>query len=206
MTPSLCYMSDGERGTAGRPLAQVIASAAAGGVDTVVIRERLSGAGWAALLDALAPLREHGLRVLASRRLDVARGFGLDGVHLGADAIPVAEARRWLGEDAAIGYSAHSACEARRAAEQGASYVTLSPIYRTDSKPGAPARGVRWLAEAVRDLPVPALALGGITPERALEVLEAGAAGVAAVSALGAADDVRAAAAQFREVMREDSG
>lgn len=198
-------MSDGARGTAGRPLAQVIASAAAGGVDAVVLRERLTGSGWAALLEALAPLRERGLRVLASRRLDVARAFALDGVHLAADAVPVALARRWLGPDAAIGYSAHSGAEARRAAEQGASYVTLSPIYPTDSKPGAPGHGCRWLAEAVHDLPVPALALGGVTPERAREVLEAGAAGVAAVSALGAADDVRKAAAEFREVMREDS-
>jgi thiamine-phosphate pyrophosphorylase len=205
VTPRLCYISDGERGTGGRPLVDVITSAAAGGVDAVVLRERLSGAAWTDLLAALAPLRARGLAVLTSRRLDLVRAFGLEGVHLAADAIRVREARAWLGPAATIGYSAHSGAEARRAAEDGASYVTLSPIYPTESKPGAPGRGCRWLARAVRDLPIPALALGGVTAERTPEVLAAGAAGVAVVSAIGAAGDVAAAAGGFREVMQEDS-
>ncbi len=198
-------MSDGERGTAGRPLARVIADAAAGGVDTAVVREALSGPEWEALVAALAPPRARGLALLASRRADLARAFDLDGVHLGSQAIPVREARAWLGPQATIGYSAHSPEEAQRAARDGASYVTLSPIYPTGSKPGAPARGCVWLADAVRGLPVPALALGGLTPARVAEVRVAGAAGVAVVSAIGAAADVGAAAREFCEVMQEDS-
>ena len=204
MTPRLCYMSDGERGTAGRPLARVIADAATGGVDTAVVREALSGPEWEALVAALAPARARGLALLASRRADLARAFDLDGVHLGREAIPVRQARAWLGPQATIGYSAHSAEEAQRAARDGASYVTLSPIYPTGSKPGAPARGCGWLADAVRDLPVPALALGGLTPARVAEVRAAGAAGVAVVSAIGAAADVWAAARDFCKVMQED--
>lgn len=204
MIPRLWYVTDGERGTGGRPLRSVIEQAAAGGVEAVLLRERsLSAVELAALVTALAPLRRAGLRVLISRRLDLARALGLDGVQLAADALPVAEARAWLGADAWIGYSAHAAREARAAAREGASYVMLSPIHPTESKPGAAGRGAEWLREATADLPVPALALGGMTPERTLEACKAGAWGVAAVSAIGAAPDVAAAARRFRTTLAE---
>jgi thiamine-phosphate pyrophosphorylase len=88
-------------------------------------------------------------------------------------------------------------------AKEGASYVTLSPIYPTASKPGVPARGPGWLAEAIKGLGIPALALGGMTAARTREVLEAGAWGIAAVSAIGAAPDVELAAREFRNAIWE---
>jgi thiamine-phosphate pyrophosphorylase len=195
-------MTDGERGTAGRSQAEVIAAAFRGGTGLVVVRERhWEARAWRALLGELAGARARGLRVLASRRLDLARALGLDGVHLGADAVPVSQARDWLGPDAWIGYSAHSRDEAAGAARDGASYVTLSPIFATGSKPGDPGRGCAWLAAALRDLPVPALALGGITPARVPEVCAAGAWGVAVVSALGGAPDPERAAREFCTVL-----
>lgn len=206
MIPRLCYITDARRGTAGRPLRDVICQAAQGGVGLVVLRERnLPDAELGALLEALVPLRKSGLKLVASRRLDLARGYGLEGVHLAADAIPVREARAWLGPQALIGYSAHSGDEARQAAKEGASYVTLSPIYPTSSKPGAPGRGCAWLADATQDLDLPALALGGLTPGRTREVLEAGAWGVAAVAAIGAAPDVELAAREFRNALLENT-
>ena len=206
MIPRLCYITDAERGTGGRPLAQVLKDSARGGVELVVLREpQLEGSEWEALFQQIAPLREEGLRVVASRRLDVARACELDGVHLAADAISVAEARAWLGPGALIGYSAHSGSEARDAAAAGASYVTLSPIYQTASKPGTPGRGCAWLAQELREVELPVLALGGLTPERTPEVLEAGAWGVAAVSAIGAAPDVRAAVGEFQNALKENA-
>jgi thiamine-phosphate pyrophosphorylase len=202
--PKLCYVTDGARGTGGRKLAEVNRAAARGGVDLVVLRERaLSDTGWCELAAALEPLRRAGLRVVASRRLDLARGLGLDGVHLAADAVPVAEARAWLGADALIGYSAHDGAEARRAREDGADYATLSPIWPTESKPGAPARGTAWLARAAAEAGLPVLALGGVTAARAPEARRAGAHGVAAVSAIGAADDVESAARDFARALAE---
>jgi thiamine-phosphate pyrophosphorylase len=169
-----------------------------------VIRERdLPDAALGSLVERLLPLRPQGLRLLVSRRLDVARAYGLDGVHLATDAVTVADARRWLGPDALVGYSAHSGEEARGIARAGASYVTLSPIYATGSKPGAAPRGCGWLEEAIRDLPIPALALGGVTRDRIGEVLRAGAWGVAVVSALGAAPDVEAAAREMKQTIQE---
>jgi thiamine-phosphate pyrophosphorylase len=195
-------MTDGERGTGGRAQETVIAAAFRGGAGLAVIRERhWEAVQWRALRDALAPLRARGLLLLASRRLDLVRALGLDGVQLGADAIPVREARGWLGPAACIGYSAHSAEEAASAAAEGASFVVLSPIYPTASKPGAPGRGCRWLAQAVRGLPIPALALGGLTPERAAETRAAGAWGVAVVSAIGAVPDPERAAREFCTVL-----
>jgi thiamine-phosphate diphosphorylase len=170
----------------------------------VVIRERdLADATIGALFDELLPLRGEGVRLLVSRRLDVARAYGLDGVHLAADAIPVREARAWLGPEAWIGYSAHSGDEAREVATAGANYVTLSPIYPTSSKPGAEPRGTDWLDRATRGLSIPALALGGITARRVGEVVRAGAWGVAVVSGVGAAPDVEEAAREMQRAIEE---
>jgi len=136
--------------------------------------------------------------VLVSRRLDLALALGLDGVHLAADALPVERARAYLGPQALIGYSAHAAAEAQAAGRAGANYVTLSPVYPTASKPGVAAHGTAWLRDALQGLCVPALALGGVTAETLGEILKAGAWGAAAVSALGAAPAVAAAACSFR--------
>jgi thiamine-phosphate pyrophosphorylase len=198
-------MSDGERGSAGRPVLDVIEAMARGGVELVVLRQReWTGVEWSEAARRLEPLRARGLRVVASRRLDVVRALHLDGVHLGREAIPVREARVFLGDDALIGYSAHDGDEARSAAADGASYVTLSPIWATDSKPGVAGRGTAWLAEAVAGLPIPALALGGVVAERVAELRAAGAHGVAAVAALGAAPDPEVAAREFHRALADE--
>jgi len=205
--PRLCFMSDGPRSTGGRPLLDVIEALARGGVELVVLREpSWTGAEWTEAARRLEPARARGLRVVASRRLDVARALGLDGVHLGREAVAVGEARAFLGSHALVGYSAHDGAEARRAAAEGANYVMLSPIYRTESKPGTPARGCSWLRQMRADLPIPALALGGVTPDRVPEVLAAGASGVAAAAALGAAPDPEAAAREFRRALADELG
>jgi thiamine-phosphate pyrophosphorylase len=207
LIPRLSYWTDGERGRAGRDQIDVIERLARGGVELVVLRERnWSASEWSDCASRLAKLRADGLRVLASRRLDLARALELDGVQLGADSVPVAEARAFFGPNACIGYSAHDPDEARRAADAGASYVTLSPIFATSSKPGAESRGCAWLAAAVAQLSIPALALGGVTPARVAEVRAAGAWGVVAISALGAADDPEAAAREFRRALADEEG
>ena len=205
MIPRLLLVTDGRRGTGGRPLPEVIARAFQGGVEAVLLRERgLEDAALCAQIEALAPLRARGLRVLVSRRLDLARAYGLEGVQLSADSVPVAQARAWLGSRFCLGFSAHSGEEARCAEDAGADYVTLSPIYPTGSKPGAPGRGTRWLAAELQGLRIPALALGGITAERIPEVLACGAWGVAAVAAIGAAEDVAKAAREMKQSITEN--
>jgi thiamine-phosphate pyrophosphorylase len=116
----------------------------------------------------------------------------------------VREARAFLGEAVLVGYSAHEGAEAQRAAAEGASYVMLSPIYETESKPGAAARGCAWLRESTAGLGVPAFALGGVTAERVAELRAAGASGVAAAAALGAAPDPEAAAREFGRALADE--
>ncbi|HTO54053.1 MAG TPA: thiamine phosphate synthase [Myxococcota bacterium] len=207
MIPRLCYWTDGARGSAGRDPVGLIERLARGGVEAIVLREKdWSAAHVRDCARRVEKLRADGLRVLVSRRLDLARALALDGVQLGAESVSVREARAFLGPQALVGYSAHDVDEAREAAAQGASYVTLSPIFATGSKPEAAPRGLAWLRAAARALPVPVLALGGVTAERVAELRRAGAHGVVAISALGAAPDPERAAREFQRALADEKG
>jgi thiamine-phosphate pyrophosphorylase len=161
----------------------------------VQLREKdLGGRELLALARALLPVcRAAGQRLVVNDRLDVAIAAGADGVHLPAAGVPAADARRLLGPGALVGVSCHSAAEAARARDGGASYATVSPVYDTPSKRryGAPV-GLEVLAEASR-LGLPVVALGGVTAARVTEVRAAGAHGVAVLRAWLEADDPSAA-------------
>jgi len=135
-------------------------------------------------------------------RADIALGLGADGVHLRADSLPVAVARRLLGADRLIGISAHSADDVARAESDGADFAVLGPIYETPSKReyGSPI-GLRALEEAGRRCRLPVFAIGGITVARVAEVRRAGAYGVAAVSAMLSAAPVESATRQFLDAL-----
>ena len=121
-------------------------------------------------------------------RVDLADELG-DGVHLGWRGASVEEAREVLGHDALIGYSAHDDLDADGDRARGVDYHFFSPVYPTPSKPDHPGTGVGALRSfcKVAD-PIPVYALGGITPERVAECLQAGAYGVAVLSGIMEAD------------------
>ncbi len=185
----------------GRPVEEIVAAAVRGGVRRVQVREKdlptrplldLLRAVMRAASDAAGgPGR---VRVFVNDRLDLALAAGAQGVHLGASTIPVAAARR-IAPGLSIGYSAHAIEEALEAERDGAAFVTFAPVYRTRS-PGskAPPQGLARLSDVCRALRIPVFALGGITAARAPEVIAAGAAGVAVVSAVSEAEDPTAAA------------
>ncbi len=139
-------------------------------------------------------LCEAGATVLVNDRVDAVVAAGAAGVHLPADGLPVDVARSLLGSEALIGRSTHSPEEARGAAEAGADYVFLGPIWETPSHPGAAALGPAALEAAAVTAAAPVIAIGGVTPERARIAHEAGAWGAAAISALWLGDDPEAAA------------
>ncbi len=185
--PALLLITD--RGQARRPLEEVIAAALAGGCRWISLREKDLPAGERhVLLRRLLPLaRRHGAILTVHADLDAAREA--DGVHLPAGA-PVGAARAALGPTALVGASAHSLAEIMTAADEGADYATLSPIFLTDSKPGyGPAVGLGALAAAARAAPIPIVALGGIGPENLRACLDAGATGVAVMGGMMRADD-----------------
>lgn len=106
------------------------------------------------------------------------------GVHLGWRGTTAAVAREALGPDAPIGYSAHEQVDARSERTQVVDYYFFSPVFPTPSKPDHPGTGIPALRDFCQATSVPVVALGGITPERVRECLDAGAQGVAVLSGI----------------------
>ncbi len=115
---------------------------------------------------------------------------GANGVHLGQDDFPIPLARKILGEDIFIGGSAATLEEALKCFEEGAVYVGFGPVFPTSSKDDAgPVSGIELLRQVVEAVPVPIIAIGGITPQNTRAVLQAGAEGIAVISAVCKAPD-----------------
>lgn len=184
------YLITDRTQTAGRELPAVVADALTGGVRSIQLREKdLSARQQFELAVKLRSLtREYNARLMINDRIDIALAVGADGVHIGADSLPVAEVRRLLGPEMLIGYSAHAVGEALQAERDGADFVTFGPVYRTPSKLkyGEPL-GVSQLAAAVSALAIPVFALGGVKKTSVSEVMAAGCHGVAMISEIIAA-------------------
>lgn len=189
---------------AGRPLEDVVAAAVRGGVTAVQLREkRLATAAFietaVRLKSLLAPSR---VPLLINDRVDVALASGADGVHLGQSDAPPEEARRILGPDAIIGLSVENPAQAVAAANRGADYLGVGPIFPTPTKGDA---GPAWGPEGLRCLraatALPLAAIGGLNAANAAAVLAAGADGLAVVSAIMAASDPEAAARELRRII-----
>jgi thiamine-phosphate pyrophosphorylase len=141
--------------------------------------------------EALHIARQRGVRIVINDRVDIALALEADGVHLGQDDFPPEAARRLLGDRAIIGISTHNVEQARRAAEWPVNYLAIGPIFTTSSKrnsePVLGLDGLRSVREAIGDFPL--VAIGGISHENALEVLESGADAIAVIAALLANGD-----------------
>jgi thiamine-phosphate pyrophosphorylase len=190
-------------------LEKAVAAAGRGGLRMVQVREkdrpRREVTRLVARLRGLLPA---GTLIIANgtgRRPDFAAEVGADGIHLGGGNLKsVAAARRALPPGAIIGYSAHSSAELDRAAESGASYASLSPIFPPHSKYSAlPALGLEALKAACLTSTIPVYALGGIDVARAAQVRAAGAFGAAAIGAILDAKDPESA---MREMLAAVEG
>ena len=151
--------------------------------------------------------RQHGALFIVNDRVDLALAVNADGVHLGEDDLPVAEARRLTGPDLVIGYSPSSVADADRAARDGADYLGVGPVFGTRTKPDAgEAIGLDGLRRMVAAVSIPVVGIGGITGANAAAVIGAGACGVAVISAVVGADDVAAAARELRVAVDHAGG
>jgi thiamine-phosphate diphosphorylase len=130
--------------------------------------------------------------VLLHARPDLARAVGAAGVQLRREDLAPGDARRVLGPGW-VGASVHGAEEAQAAIQEGADFLVAGNVFETASHPGRPARGLAWLA-TLAELGSPVIAIGGMTPDRARAARDAGAWGVAAITALWEAADPAAAA------------
>lgn len=198
------YIITDRHQTLNRPLETVIQQALEGGARFFQLREKdLSAQELCLLGERLLPLiRSRGGFLLINEQVDIALALEADGVHLPQRGLPADQARKLLGPQKLIGVSTHSLTEAQRAQREGADFITFGPLFYTPSKAsyGEPL-GLDSLRELKKFIRIPIFGLGGIKTEKALSVLEAGADGVAVISAVLAATQVTAAVKSFLETL-----
>jgi thiamine-phosphate pyrophosphorylase len=172
------------------------------GVDLVQLRD--SQATDAQVLAAgrrLAELcHQHGAFFLVNDRPDLAVGCGADGVHLGQEDMPVADARAIVGPARLIGLSTHAVSQIEAAL--GVDYISVGPVWETPTKEGRPAVGLEPVTYAAESAAVPFFAIGGIDLARVAEVVAAGATRIAVVRALRDSPDPGETARALRAALR----
>jgi thiamine-phosphate pyrophosphorylase len=188
-------------------LEELLAAALAGGVDMVQLRDK--SASDDELVRAAAVFRrlcdEHDALFWLNDRPDLVAACGADGVHVGQDDMPVAEARAAAGDDVLVGLSTHSGAQLDAALAAGeADQLSVGPVWETPTKEGRPAAGLDYVRYAARVAGErPWFAIGGIDLANLDQVLDAGARRVVVVRAITEAEDPGAAAAEFAKRLRQ---
>jgi thiamine-phosphate pyrophosphorylase len=194
-----------DRGLAGpRSLPDLVAAAVRGGVTAVQLREKqCSTREFVELAHCMKVLlAPRGVPLIVNDRVDVALAAGADGVHVGQSDMDCRNVRRLLGSDAIVGLSVETMEQAERAAALDVDYLGVSPIFATPTKTDTASEwGLSGLAALRRASKHVLVAIGGIHASNAAEVVEAGADGIAVVSAICAAPDPEAAARELRRAI-----
>jgi len=189
----LYFISDARPG--GRPLAEVLEPALAGGADLFQLRDKTATDD--ELLAACAIARDlcaaAGALFIVNDRPDIAAQAGADGVHVGQDDASVAQARDVVGSDVLVGLSTHSP-EQIDAVPAEADMIGVGPIYATPTKAGVVPVGLELLDYAAAHARVPFFAIGGLDVETTPQALAHGATRIAVVRAIADAPDPAAAA------------
>jgi thiamine-phosphate pyrophosphorylase len=182
-------------------LERLLEAALAGGVDLIQLRDKDADDD---RLHAAAPAfraaaDRHDALFLINDRPDLVTSCGADGVHVGQDDTPVAEARRLAGGDAIVGLSTHSPEQLRAAGtaagDDRPDYISVGPVWETPTKAGRPAAGLEYVELAAAEAELPWFAIGGIEPGNLAAVIAAGAERIVVVRAIRDADDPGAVAA-----------
>jgi len=172
-----------------------------GGADSIQFRQKHGGVR-NMLIEARKVrdvCRDASTPLLINDRIDITQAVEADGIHLGQRDFPIDATRRLLGPDLIIGATATSSEQAMQAYENGADYIGFGPVFETRSKRNPKSvKGLERLQQACASVPIPVVAIGGITHDRVRPVLEAGAHGIAVLSAVATANQPDRATARFR--------
>ena len=181
----------------------LVKDCAAGGADCIQLRAKgLEDNKLFELADNFVKAcRQAGVITIINDRVDIAVASGADGVHLGQNDLPIAQARKLCMSPLIIGKSTHSIEQLQTAIEDGPAYVGLGPVFTTETKPTAAAVGTEYVSKAVSRLnqtAISTVAIGGITTENAEQVLATGVKSIAVCSAITRARDVKKGCEQLK--------
>jgi thiamine-phosphate pyrophosphorylase len=174
------------------------------GVKAVQLREK--DLGTRELLDMAYKMREitnkYKTKLFINDRVDIALSVEADGVHLGQNSIPTYAVRKIVKDKFMIGVSAHSIEEAKQAEKEGADFITLGPVYKTLSKLkyGQPL-GVDIIRKTKAEISIPVFAIGGIKEDKIKEVMDAGADGIALISGILGAENIKEKTTKFLRLL-----
>jgi len=183
-----------------------VAAAITGGALLIQYRDKHSGHAqrYTEAVALRAICRQHGRPLIVNDDLALARAVAADGLHIGRHDASYAEARAVLGNDAIIGVSCYGDVATALAAQaSGADYAAFGRFFPSRSKPEAAAAEVSLLTQAKRQLRIPIVAIGGITPENGALLLQAGADILAVIEGVFGAADVRAAAGRYARLFSQ---
>ena len=190
-----------------KPWRDVITASIAGGADAIQLREKNSTK--AQLLErtreAIGICRPAGVAVIVNDHIDVAVAAGADGVHVGQEDFPIEAVRRVIGGSMILGGTAHTMAHAERNAAAGCDYCGVGRMFKSRTKPEAPASGVEFLREFTTRWPSwPHLAIGGIDPNVTPEIIDAGGRAVAVCEAVCSAADPSGVVASLRLMLEAE--
>ena len=190
---------------AGETLPAVVEQAILGGATFVQLREKeLDHDAFLALaLEVKAVCKKYNVPFVINDDVQIALECDADGVHVGQSDLAAAKARAILGPDKIIGVSAHTVEEGLEAKAQGADCLGVGTMFPTTTKLDAEAVSFETLHAICEKIGLPTVAIGGIGMHNIGKLKNTGISGVAVVSAIFAADDIRAAAAQLYQMARE---
>lgn len=184
----------------GRNIAEQVEQAILGGVTCIQLREKNLSTKklFEEAEEVLKICRQYGVPLIINDDYKAAVAIGADGVHVGIEDAPVAEIRRFAGEDFIIGATAKTVEQAWFAEISGADYIGVGAVFPSPTKKNAIRITPEKLREICASVSIPAVAIGGITAENVSGIKNCGQSGIAVVSAIFAAEDVKAAAERFR--------
>ena len=201
----LLYAVTDRHWTGAQTLEEQIEAALAGGVTILQLREKnLPEEEF--LQEAIrvkAICHRYGVPLIINDNVDVALKSGADGVHVGIEDAPVAEIRARVPADFIIGATCKTVEQAKRAEAAGADYMGVGAVFPSPTKTNAVRITREQLREICGAVSIPAVAIGGVTAENVEEIRGGGMAGTAVVSAIFGAADIRRAAANLKEKVKE---
>ena len=189
----------------GQTLYEQVEQALKGGVTLVQLREK--GLGAEQFLQEARQIqqlcRRFGVPLIINDSIEVALAVDADGVHLGQDDANAAQARQLLGKEKIIGVSAHNVQEALQAVQDGADYLGSGAVFGSGTKTNVSTLPMQTLREICSAVPIPVVAIGGITEQNLQHLSGSGISGAAVVSAIFAQENIEEAAIRLRGLLSQ---